>query len=593
MDKKPQKHREGGKQTVWIAVLCLAVCAAVLLALYSSVNYLPLFLLALCCLPPLVISLVLFLPLGSRAEDTPPTIEGEVPADKKALRRQRLAAKRARLHAACRNTYARRRDALVALLWLLAVIGLNIVFWLNFNLKPISARFGYTVPVALLAIFVILTVLDKWCKHNAPADKEELSPADTYKAALLHSLRSAAGIVKIGTVLVAIAAVIRLLGAYNPIKIAVILVAVLFAYETIFLLLSLGVRLIRRELSTAPDFSVPVLGVGGVDLGLLTYLEKHTGITMRSLWSMRLIKNVIPYAFIAALVILWGTSGIVQIEPSEEGAHYRLGKLSDEPLTAGLHYTLPWPFDRVEVYDTGKVQQMTIGYLSDNGLDNLWTAEHGTEEHRLLLGGGEELVSVNLRVEFRIGDLNAYLRNTASPEAILQAMAYEALTARTISTDLDSLLATDRVAFGDEMCAELRESAAERGLGLEVVGVVLESIHPPVEIAEIYQKLVSAGIDAERIILLAEATAAEELITAQTGKMTLIGIATAEKNAAIAAAYGSVAEFLAAVEADTAYPDFYRYEKYLNAITKAYGDATIVLVGEGVNAENIYIGKLN
>jgi regulator of protease activity HflC (stomatin/prohibitin superfamily) len=305
------------------------------------------------------------------------------------------------------------------------------------------------------------------------------------------------------------------------------------------------------------------------------------------------VKSVIPYAFIAALLILWGSSGVVQIESSERGALYRFGKLADEPLSAGIHLTLPWPFDRVEVYETGKVQQLSVGYISDESIDNLWTAEHGTEEHRLLLGGGEELVSVNLRIEYRIGDLHAYLKNNAAPEATLQAMAYEALTMRTIGTDLDTLLSTDRVAFADDMCAELRAGVIERGLGLEVVGVVLESIHPPVEIAEIYQKLVSAGIDAERIILLAEAYAAEKVITAETGKLTLIGEATAEKNLALAKAHGSVAEFLAAVEADTAYPDFYRYEKYLAAIADAYGNATIVLVGEGVNTQNIYIGNLS
>lgn len=594
MDRKPQKRPKGNRQTALIAALLLAASAAVLLLFYSSISYLPLLLLALCCLPPFAISLVLLLPFG-RVLEKPADAAPEASADKKTLRRQKRAARRAGARIRAHNAYARRRDTIVAVLWMLVLIGTNIMFWLKCRLDLPTVRFGYTVPVLLLALFVILTILDKWCKHSAPVavEGEELSPADTYIVALLHSLRSAAAVAKIGTVIVAVAAVIRLLGTYNPAKIAVILLAVLFAYETLFLMLSLVVRLIRRELSTVPDFSVPVPGVGGADLGFLSYLEKHTGITMRSLWSIRLVKTVIPYAFIAALVILWGTSGVVQIESSEQGAHYRLGKLSDKPLTAGIHFTLPWPFDRVEVYDTGKVQQMTIGYLTDDSMDNLWTAEHGTEEHRLLLGGGEELVSVNLRVEYKIGDLNAYLKNSAAPESILQAMAYEALTMRTISTDLDTLLATDRVAFADDMCAELRERAAERELGLEVVGVVLESIHPPVEIADIYQKLLSAGIDAERIILMAEATAAEALVSANTGKTTLIGVATAEKNMAIAAAHGSVAEFLAAVEADKAYPDFYRYEKYLGAITDAYGNATIVLVGDGVNTANLYIGKLN
>ena len=594
MEKKTPKTT-GGKRTALTVVLALAAVAVLLLLLYTSFSYRPLCLLALSLMPPVLLSLFLLLPIGNAAEDAAPAAGAEEapPTGKRAQFRRRFAAWRARRALACRSFYAKRRDTLLVVLSLVALIALSVFFFLQCKLNAPSARFGYTLPVALLGVFLILTVLEKWCKHTATAlSGEGAAPEALYAACILRTLRSAAVLAKISTALVAVATVVRLLAPYNPTRITMVLLAVLYCYQALFLLIALAVRFIRRELSTAPDLSVPIFGVGGADLGLLSYLEKNTGITMRSLWSMRLIKSVIPYAFIAALLILWGTSGVVQIDASEQGAHYRLGKLADEPLTAGLHFTLPWPFDRVEVYETGKVQQLSVGYISDDSMDNLWTAEHGVEEHRLLLGGGEELVSVNLRVEYKIGDLKTYLKSSAAPEAILQAMAYEALTMKTIGTDLNTLLSTDRVAFAKDMRDELRAGAAERALGLEVVGVVLESIHPPVEIADIYQKLLRAGVDAERIKLLANATAEEKLITAQTGKATLIGQATADKEYAIAKAYGSVAEFLAAAEADKLYPT-YRYEKYLAAITDAYGNATIVLVGDGVNKENIYIGNLS
>jgi len=53
-----------------------------------------------------------------------------------------------------------------------------------------------------------------------------------------------------------------------------------------------------------------------------------------------------------------------------------------------------------------------------------------------------------------------------------------------------------------------------------------------------------------------------------------------------------IAEFLASVEADKAYPDDYRYYKYMQAISQAYSGAKIVIVGNGVNEENIYIGSI-
>jgi len=71
-----------------------------------------------------------------------------------------------------------------------------------------------------------------------------------------------------------------------------------------------------------------------------------------------------------------------------------------------------------------------------------------------------------------------------------------------------------------------------------------------------------------------------------------VALETMKGNDAVAAAKSSVAEFLASVEADRDNPVDYRYYKYMQAISKAYADARIVIVGNGVNEENIYIGSL-
>ena len=39
-------------------------------------------------------------------------------------------------------------------------------------------------------------------------------------------------------------------------------------------------------------------------------------------------------------------------------------------------------------------------------------------------------------------------------------------------------------------------------------------------------------------------------------------------------------------------PGYYRYQKYINALANAYGDAKLIIVGEGVDGGNLYIGSL-
>jgi regulator of protease activity HflC (stomatin/prohibitin superfamily) len=235
---------------------------------------------------------------------------------------------------------------------------------------------------------------------------------------------------------------------------------------------------------------------------------------------------------------------------------------------------------------------MTVGYIAEGDADNIWTEAHGGEEYRLLLGGGNELVSVNLRVMYRIKDLRAYLTNCSAPEMLMSAVSYEIITARTISSDLDTMLATDRVAFAAEFSTALTEVMEHYQTGLEIVSVVLESIHPPVEIADAYQAMISAEIEAGKIILDAEAYAGERLAWAWIDYDSEVAVANITKHEGVAAAKASVAEFMASVEADNAYSAEYRYYKYMQAITEAYSDAKLIIVGNGVNEENIYIGNI-
>jgi regulator of protease activity HflC (stomatin/prohibitin superfamily) len=195
-------------------------------------------------------------------------------------------------------------------------------------------------------------------------------------------------------------------------------------------------------------------------------------------------------------------------------------------------------------------------------------------------------------LEYRIDDLKAYLRSSASPDLLLQAAAYEAVTARTINTDLETLLATDRTAFAESFQKELIDRIAVHNTGITVVSVVLESIHPPMQIADVYQELVSAGIKAEQIVLQAQCDANVTVINANNFYDTIITDAKVNQHRDIAAARSEVAAFMASAEADAAYPETYRYYKYLQAVTAAYSDARVVIVGDGVNSENIYIGNI-
>lgn len=572
-----------------ISTLIVFISGMLMYILFSITKYLPFRLVGLSLLLPISVNTVLLLfgtnipvrekELGERSEDGTPK------RSKKFWRSivKCLKACGRGIATAFNNIRVAVRIVTVAA----ACLGISVVFTLVFRRMTSVYSVSFWQPVLLAALFVLFIILDKWCKHTVTEN--------SFIGALLSNVRLCLALGRTLLLFTSAVTVIKLVSSYDLQKYLIYVIAFLYYYSAVFIIISFIARLIRNELSKKPEINMPLPFVtgGAKELGVLSYLENNTGITMRSLWSIRLIKHIVPYMVILVAAILWLSTGIIQIEPYQRGALYRFGKLQDDVLEPGIHLTLPTPFDKVVCYDTEAVNKVTIGYNTNAYSDNTWTGDHGGQEYKLLLGGGNELVSINLHLEYKISDLHSYLKNCSSPENLLEARAYELVTERTIETDLSTLLSVDRNEFAKVFKEELTDSINKYDIGLEVVSVVLESIHPPLDISEIYQQMISAEIEAEQYILNAEAKAAVALANAKKDYDTSVNAANAERFEKIANARASVAEFMASVEANNAYPDEYRFRKYLDALCKAYGKSRLVIVGEGIDSSNIYFTNID
>ena len=478
---------------------------------------------------------------------------------------------------------SRHRDLLAAALFLGTLLG---IYRHLFRHRPAPAPAAMLVPALLLSVFFTLLVVEHWLQSVV----RELSRQDRFLS-ILRNLRYQVHLVKflfLGSALVSALPLLHLPDLWKPLYDLLFFLLGLQSLEALSLFL---VRFIRRELDTNPDLRL--LARDRTSLAILSHLEETSGLTLRSLWSLHFIKSILPYGLLLFLFLLWFSTGVVQVGSGQQGALYRLGRLEERILTPGLHLVLPWPFDSVTVCDTDTLREMTIGYESTAiPADNLWTETHGGEEGKYLLGNGNELVSINLRLEYRISDLRAYLTCNSDPEALLRSAAYEAVTANTISTDLETLLDVDRRAFSRQFQADLTRRVEDYDTGLLVENVILESIHPPVEVAEVYQRIISAEIMAEKYILESEAWAEVLVKRARDTCNTDINAAIARSHGRIAEATAAVAAFNASREAEDLYGSEYRNLKYMQAITEAYAHARIIIVDGDIDSAGLFFGHL-
>jgi membrane protease subunit HflK len=328
--------------------------------------------------------------------------------------------------------------------------------------------------------------------------------------------------------------------------------------------------------------------------GLLDSYEVRQGFSLKSLYTIKYAVKVLPGVLLGLGFVLFLSTTLFVVQPHQQALVYRMGTLTGL-VGEGIHFKLPWPIDKADVYDVHRVNSMQIGYESPYSAHYLWTRAHEGGENMLLTGNGNEMVAVNIKIMYTINDLHRYVRNFTKPEALLSAAAYEALMLRTVDTTLDEFLSVDRNSLSVSVADELSEFCTLNGLGLSVMQVIVESIHPPVDIASIYQRVVTALIIKNTSITRAETTAIKRTIEAQQESRTVVNNAIARRYSRTSEAQKEMAVYYAAMEAYEINGECLELRKYLDTYEKIISGNKVYVFSPGMEASisKSVIGKAN
>ena len=228
---------------------------------------------------------------------------------------------------------------------------------------------------------------------------------------------------------------------------------------------------------------------------------------------------------------------------------------------------------------------MTIGYESNDTMDNMWTESHSVEEYKLLTGNGNELVSVNIKLIYKIDDLYTYLTESSNPEAILSSKAYEFMMNKTNSTDLDTILSVDRTGLSKELLSALNEFTKEYKVGLSVEEVIIESIHPPVELSSVYQSVVSADVKKTTTITNAEAEAEKLILNAEKEAKTVVVTAKENQSTKVSDATKEMTVYKAAFEEYRKRPAAFKLSKYVDTYEKVIAGNKVYVFSPNIDSE--------
>jgi len=212
-------------------------------------------------------------------------------------------------------------------------------------------------------------------------------------------------------------------------------------------------------------------------------------------------KSWLPLAIGAMAAVAIAMASIHQVEPKEQATVTTLGKYS-HTLQSGLHLTLPWPIQSVEVTDVTSIRSESI------------PGSASTE--KLILTGDQNLVDLSYAVRWNIKDLTQYRFQLAEPDETIREVAEAAMRASVAEHPLDRVLSGEGRANIELTVHERMQAVLDAyRSGVVVQGVEIEKTDPPERVVEAFKDVSAAQQDAETDVNRARAYAQQLLARAE------------------------------------------------------------------------------
>jgi modulator of FtsH protease HflK len=276
-------------------------------------------------------------------------------------------------------------------------------------------------------------------------------------------------------------------------------------------------------------------------------------------------------ALILLALLIWEITYIIQ--PPERGVVLRFGAYVTT-LEPGLNFRLPRPIESVEVINVDQIRSF---------------------EHRgTMLTQDENIVDVELAVQYRIKDAQDYTFNIFRPDATL-AQTNESAT-RTIigKSKLDFVLTEGRAQIASEIKELTQQILDFYSAGVLITSVNMQPAKPPEEVKSAFDDAIKAREDEQRLINEAEAYQNEVTPKARGAAARITEDSHAYRSRVIAQAQGEANRFQQLLVEYEKAPEVMRRRLYLETMEAVLSSTPKVLLDAkgGNNLMYLPIDKL-
>ena len=303
------------------------------------------------------------------------------------------------------------------------------------------------------------------------------------------------------------------------------------------------------------------------------------------------LRGVLPGGFgsgpgllviVVLALVLWGLSGIYQVQPDELGVVLRFGGF-DRVALPGLRYHLPTPIESVERPKVTRVNRVEVGFRAgDNG-----RANQDLPRESLMLTGDENIVDINFTVFWVINDAKKYLFNIRDPDGTVKAAAESSMREVIGHTEIASALAEGRAKIETDTQKLLQEILDFYQAGITIQQVQLQKVDPPPQVIDSFRDVQSAKIDFTRFQNEADAYQNDIVPQTQGEAARIVQEAEAYKAQIVNQAQGDAQRFISVYNSYAKAPDVTARRLYIDTIQTILKSANKIILDRAASSSGV------
>jgi len=264
------------------------------------------------------------------------------------------------------------------------------------------------------------------------------------------------------------------------------------------------------------------------------------------------------FIIVALAVLVWLAYDMTYtIDQQERGIVLRFGAYVNT-LQPGLNFRFPQPIEDVIIINVGQGRSLT--------------------HKSVMLTQDENIVDVEVAVQWRIKDPLAYKFNVINPDPTLQQATESAVREVIGKSDLDFILTGGRSQIAQSQQTLIQQIMDDYQTGIVILEVKMQAAKPPEEVKSAFDDAIKSREDEQRLVNEAEAYRNDLIPRARGGAARLREEANGYKARIVSRAEGDASRFEQTLTEYEKAPEITRQRLYLESMETVMTNTSKVLL---------------